>query len=435
MMNRLNAQTLGELSTEVKQPAYDRGKLRPGIVHLGLGAFHRAHQALYTELAMAHAGGNWGIIGVSLRSENVSRQLLPQDGLYSVMSEDAAGSNLRVVGAITDVLVAPREPRRVTAAIADPQIQIVTLTITEKGYCLAADGKSLNVEDRAIAADLADPEHPCTAVGLLALGLRERLHGGGAPLTILSCDNLSENSTLLHAVLQDYLAASFSDVLPWLASSTAFPCSMVDRIVPGMTLQKRARQEALLGVVDEGAVATEPFSQWIIEDCFAADRPDWESVDVQVVDDILPYENIKLRLLNASHSAIAYCGLLAGKETVDQVMADPALRSYVQQLMEQDLMPALDAPPGFDLSDYRDQLLQRFSNPCLHHRCQQIAMDGCEKIGQRWLPILQAGEGCRALLIALSAWCQFVLHTDYELDDPKASQLFAWRHSDEPERL
>jgi fructuronate reductase len=432
-MKRLNKQTLSELSAEINLPAYDRSKLRPGIVHLGLGAFHRAHQAFYTDLAIANSGGDWGIIGVSLRSENVSRQLLPQDGLYSLMSEDAAGCKLRVVGAITDVLVAPREPGRVIAAIADQKIQIVTLTITEKGYSLAVDGKSLNTEDKAIAADLANPEHPTTAVGLLALGLRARVQAGGAPLTILSCDNLSENSKLLHAVLQDYLAASFTEVLPWLADSTAFPCSMVDRIVPGMTPANRARQEALLGAADEGAVNTEPFSQWIIEDCFAAGRPDWESVGVQLVADILPYENIKLRMLNASHSAIAYCGLLAGRETVDQVMADPALRSYVEQLMQRDLMPVLDVPPGFDLPAYRDQLLQRFGNPCLHHRCQQIAMDGCEKIGQRWLPILQADKNCQQMIKALSAWCYFVLHTDFELDDPQASRLLALRQSDEIE--
>jgi fructuronate reductase len=208
---------------------------------------------------------------------------------------------------------------------------------------------------------------------------------------------------------------------------------MVDRIVPGMTPVNRARQDALLGAVDEGAVNTEPFSQWIIEDCFAAGRPDWESVGVQLVADILPYENIKLRMLNASHSAIAYCGLLAGRETVDQVMADPALRSYVEQLMQRDLMPVLDVPSGFDLPAYRDQLLQRFGNPCLHHRCQQIAMDGCEKIGQRWLPILQAGKDCQQMIKALSAWCYFVLHTDFELDDPQASRLLALRQSDEIE--
>jgi len=434
-MKRLNTQTLSDLKGDIQRPTYDRAALQPGIVHLGLGAFHRAHQALYTDMAMAHSGGDWGIVGVSLRSETVSRQLLPQDSLYSVMSEDATGCNLRVIGAITDVLVAPREPQRVVAAIADQNIQIVTLTITEKGYCLAADGKSLNTVDKAVAADLANPEQPGTAVGLLALGLKDRLQAGGSPLTILSCDNLSENSKLLRSVLKGYLEVSFPDVLPWLESSAAFPCSMVDRIVPGMTPQQRERQEALLGVVDEGAVSTEPFTQWIVEDSFAAGKPDWESVGVQLVADILPYENIKLRMLNASHSAIAYCGLLAERETVDQVMADPALRSYVRRLMEQDLMPALDVPPGFNLSDYRDQLLLRYDNPCLHHRCAQIGMDGCEKIGQRWLPVLQSGQDSRELIKALTAWCHVVLYTGLDLDDPQATDLLAWRQSEESESV
>lgn len=429
-MNRLHPSTLGELTGAVRKPAYDRARLRAGIVHLGLGAFHRAHQAVYTDEAIARSGGDWGIIGVSLRSADVSKQLLPQDCLYSVRSEDGAGAELRVIAAVQEVLVASAGVSRIVGAIARPEIRLLTLTITEKGYALAGDGKSLNRKDPAINSDLRNPAQPRSAIGILALGLQQRVAAGGAPITIMSCDNLSSNSRVLRAVLGEYLQSTFPAVLSWLESAARFPCSMVDRIVPAMTDSGRDRQAQLLGLRDEGAVATEPFSQWIMEDDFAAGRPDWESAGALLVADIAPYENIKLRLLNATHSAIAYCGLLAGLETVDAVMADDTLRGYVRQLMQEDLMPALESPGNFNLADYGEQLLARFSNPCLRHRCAQIAMDGSEKIRQRWLPALQHGNAAPNLVKALSAWCYYIFHTDVAIDDPRGEQLLLLRESD-----
>lgn len=435
-MTRLHPDILGALPADVRTPQYERTTLTPGILHLGLGAFHRAHQAVYTDDAMEQGSNDWGIIGVSLRSPNVSRQLGPQEGLYSVWSEDGGGRELRVIGAVQQVLVAREDLSAVIAAIADPAIRIISLTITEKGYALGGDGTSLDVADAAVASDLAAPGAPVTAVGVLALGLRARSQAGGAPVTVLSCDNLSENSKLLGILLREYLALTFPEVLPWLDTAVTFPCSMVDRIVPAMTDEQRARQSQALGCSDEGAVSTEPFRQWIIEDNFAAGRPDWEQVGVQLVTDILPYENIKLRLLNASHSAIAYAGLLAGKNTVDAVMADAGLRNYVERLMSDELMPALEVPAGFDLYAYRDDLLARFSNPCLGHRCEQIAMDGSEKIRQRWLPTLQVAKAPQ-LRRALAAWCYVVLFTERQLDDPRAEALIAQRRANGPllERL
>ena len=429
-MNRLHLSTLGELNGAVRKPAYDRARLRAGIVHLGLGAFHRAHQAVYTDEAIARSGGDWGIIGVSLRSADVSGQLLPQDCLYSVLSEDATGVELRVIGVVQEVLVASAGVSKIADVIARQDIRVLTLTITEKGYTLAADGKSLNRKDATVKSDLKNPAQPRSAIGILALGLQQRVAAGGAPVTIMSCDNLSANSKVLRAVLSDYLQSTFPVVLPWLKTAARFPCSMVDRIVPAMTDSGRQRQAQLLGLRDEGAVATEPFSQWIMEDDFAAGRPDWESAGALLVADIAPYENIKLRLLNATHSAIAYCGLLAGLETVDAVMADDTLRGYVRQLMQEDLMPALEAPGNFNLADYGEQLLARFSNPCLRHRCAQIAMDGSEKIRQRWLPTLQQDSAAPNLVKALSAWCYYMLHTDMAIDDPRAEQLLLIRESD-----
>ena len=428
-MKRLSNSTLAEVTEEVAVPAYDRRNLRPGILHLGLGAFHRAHQAVYTDRAIERSGGDWGIVGVSMRSDRVARQLRPQDGLYSVLSEDQHGRDLRVIGAIGEILVAPEAAEPLDALLADPTIRVVTLTITEKGYCLGEDGWSLDQNLSAVQQDLGHPEHAGTAVGILARGLARRCRSGGAPLTIISCDNLGENSARLCAVLLQYMEATSPEVIPWLQAEVAFPCSMVDRIVPATTAAMLQQQSSLLGLKDKGAVATEPFCQWIIEDQFAADKPDWMAAGVQLVTDIRPFEEIKLRLLNASHSAIAISGLLAGKETVAEVMADPVLAAQVNQLMTRELMPALEAPAGFDLARYRDQLLQRFANPCLQHRCAQIATDSSEKIRQRWLPTLNGQRGDSLLLHALARWCHLILGTEIPLHDPRAESLLALRTS------
>ncbi|MCL4104471.1 UNVERIFIED_CONTAM: hypothetical protein GTU68_047433 [Idotea baltica] len=435
-MNRLRSSTLDQVNDTVTLPAYNRDNLQSGIVHLGLGAFHRAHQAAYTEQAIANSGGNWGIIGVSMRSADVSQQLSPQDALYSLLNEDGLKSQLQVIAAIRQVLVAPQDESAVATAIALPSIRIVTLTVTEKAYCLAKDGRTLDLNDSGISHDLTAPETPNSTLGILALGLRERLRGGGAPLTIISCDNLSGNSSLLRSLLQQYLQQTFPEVIPWMRNSTAFPCSMVDRIVPAMTEPGRQKQQQLLGLRDEAAVATEPFSQWIIENSFATDRPDWESAGVQFVEDIAPFEAIKLGLLNASHTAIAFCGLLAELDTVDQVMADDELSQFIQRLMNEDLMPLLEIPAGFDIAAYRDKLLQRFANPRLQHRCDQIAMDSSEKISQRWVPALHSAK-VPSLQKMLSTWAYFILFSDRSIDDPRQQELSKARKSEAalPQRI
>ncbi len=432
-LQRLSADTLGDLHGRVLRPDYTRSRVTPGVLHLGVGAFHRAHQAVYTDTALAEAS-DWGIVGVSLRSARVAEQLNPQYCLFSVLSEDSAQQELRVIGSILQVLVAPQQPASVNAAFRDPAIRVVTLTVTEAGYCLGADGQSLDSGLPGIQADLAQPDRPGTAIGLLASGLKQRLDAGGAPLTVISCDNLAHNSRKLRAALVDYLARVWPDVLPWLDEQVRFPCSMVDRIVPAQSEAGLARQAQLLGVRDEAAVATEPFSQWIIERDFATAVPDWEAAGALYVDDIAPFEAMKLRLLNASHSAIAMLGLLAGRETVAEVMADAELRAFVESLMSLELLPGLAAPPGFDLPDYREQLLARFSNPCLQHRCAQIAMDSTEKLRQRWLPTLADQRGDSLLVRALAAWCYLVMDTSVEIKDPRLGALLEVRASDQPAR-
>lgn len=427
-MERLHPTTLAQLAPDIQVPAYDIDQVRPGIVHLGVGAFHRAHMAMYTDKAIAVSGGSWRIIGVSMRSHAVAGQLKPQGCLYSVMSEDAQGARLRVIGALHDVLVAPDDPGAVADAIADASIHIVSLTITEKGYALAADGRSLDGYDEAIAADLQRPQQPTSAIGLLALGLQRRQAAGGAPLTVMSCDNLSENSRVLRGVLEQYLQRTAPDVLPWLRREVTFPCTMVDRIVPAATQAQRDRQSAYLGVEDAAAVATEPFHQWFIENDFATPRPDWEAAGAQVVYDVVPYERIKLGLLNATHSAIAQFGLLAGLETVDAVMADPELRPLVEALMDEDLIPALQVPSGFVMSDYRQALMARFANPVLAHRCAQIAQDTSDKIAQRWLPLFERMQSPPPQLVkALAVWVYLILATDVPVVDAREKALLALR--------
>ncbi len=435
MNKRLSAACLDELDKRVELPAYDRDQIVAGIVHLGIGAFHRAHQAVYTDQAMNVSGGNWGITGVSLRSDTVARQLQPQDCLYSVLSEDGVEQSLRLVGSVTQVLFAVNQLEEVVDAIAAQTTSVVTLTITEKGYCTGSDGHSLDRANPAIEADLVKPETPCSAIGLLALGLRQRQSLGNDPVTIISCDNLASNGKVLASVLEEYSELAFPGLGSWLQANTRFPSSMVDRIVPASTEVQQLRQSEMLGLQDESAIATERFSQWIIENNFCSPHPDWQAAGVQFVDDIKPYEDIKLRLLNASHSAIAYCGMLAGKETVDQVMADTQLGAFVEALMNDDLIPALTVPSGFDVQAYKNQLLVRFRNPHLGHRCEQIAMDGSEKIGRRWLPVLRCNGENRMLIAALSAWCYLILCTQLPIDDPKKDLLLQLRGRSDDARL
>jgi fructuronate reductase len=424
-MQRLSDNTLKHASSGVLVPAYDRQAVGCGILHLGIGAFHRAHQAVYTEHAMNQRGGDWAITGVSLRSGAVARQLRPQDCLYSVLSEDGAGHSLQVIGAVKDILVATEQMQQVLSLIADPAVQIVSLTITEKGYC--SSGKDLDASHPGIRADLAQPQQPTTAIGILALGLSQRRGAGELPLTIMSCDNLSENGRVLRAALYQYCQRVFPELPGWLDKNVCFPSSMVDRIVPAIEPRQRQRQCDLLGLDDSSAIATEPFIQWVVEDNFVAGRPAWEEAGVSFVEDIRPYENIKLGMLNASHSAIACIGLLADLATVDAVTTDPVTGAFIRQLMSNDLAPGLEVPARFDLDAYRLQLLERFANPRLQHRCEQIFMDSSAKISQRWLQHLQLPGKRPCLALALSAWSYLVFHSQVEIDDPAKDALLRLR--------
>jgi fructuronate reductase len=420
-----------------------------GIVHLGIGAFHRAHQAVYTEQAARATGDlRWGILGVTQRSASVRDQLRPQGGVYSVLTAGATQTSLDLVGAVLDVAWPAEETDRVLATIAAPTTHLVTLTVTEKGYCRTASGA---LDTDLVAGDLAAlrAEHagddaaddgPSGAVGLLTRGLAARFraaaeHADHRPITVLTCDNMVDNGRVLERLVREAVDAALpgaeGDALrAWLAGSVTFPCSMVDRIVPATTAEQRDDVEAALGVRDEGLVVGEPFSQWVVEDRFAGPRPAWEEAGATLTDDVAVWERAKLRLLNGTHSLLAYAGRLAGHETIAEAVEDPAILARARQLLFDDALPTLTPPEGADLRAYGESLLVRFANPATGHTTRQVSMDGTQKIPYRWgdtvVERLAAGEVPRGAAYALAAWSEVVRReavAGRAVDDPRGPEM------------
>lgn len=431
-MQRLTQNTV--LPPGVRQPAYDRTALRPGIVHIGLGAFHRAHQAVYTDAALAAEFGPWGIVGVNLRSVDGVRDLADQDGLYSVVTRARYSDQVQVVGALVEVLAAANARDSVLRRLADASVQIVSLTVTEKAYGLEPRTGGLDVTHPAVAADLLSPENPVGVIGLLVEGLARRRAAGIAPYTVLCCDNLPENGHIVRRLVLEMAGHRDASLADWIAANGAFPCSMVDRIVPAATAESREHAAALLGVMDAMALETEGFSQWVIEDRFVGARPKWEAGGALFVGDVAPYEKMKLRMLNGSHSLIAYLGQLRGLDYVKDVMAVPAYVDIVRQHM-QTAAETLDPVPGIDLHAYADELIERFANPAILHRTAQIAMDGTQKLPQRLLaPALEArraGQSAASFAYAVALWIAFVCRAT-TLSDPRQAELLAAAATTDP---
>jgi fructuronate reductase len=444
-LERLTAARLADLPPAVAAPPYDPRELTTGVVHLGIGAFHRAHQAVLTQDAMAASGdARWGVLGVTQRSRGVVDQLVPQDGLYGVLTKGAGSSSLRVVGVHTGVAFPGEQTARVVAALAAPTTHVVTLTVTEKGYRIAAGG-GLDVADADVAADLAAVADPAadasaarTPVGLLLRGLAARHRADAGPLTVVSCDNLASNGHVLARLVADALDHTGHDALrAWVEASVRFPATMVDRIVPATTPAHHAEAEGLLGLRDAGLVVAEPFTQWVIEDAFAGPRPAWELAGATLAADVEPFERAKLRILNAVHSTLAYRGALRGLTTIADAVADPDLLAASRALVDEDVLPTLEAPPGVDLRAYRDQVLARMANPATGHTTRQVASDGSAKLPQRLLGTvrdrLAAGAVPHAAAGTLAAWIAYVRAVTGDglvldgrrvtLDDPRASAL------------
>ena len=408
---RLSERTLDALASEVARPGYDRSTQRIAVVHFGLGAFARAHLAAYTDAAMRAGERDWAIAGVSLRSDTVARQLNPQDGLYTLTERHEAEEDSRLIGALREVLVAGSDDEAIVARIASPDCRIVSFTVTEKGYCRGT-GSGLDFE---LAGASFYP--------LLAAGLRHRMRQGLQGLTLLSCDNLSANGDALGGLVALWLERECPDVAEWFAANCTTPNTMIDRIVPATSASDLDTLERRIGVRDEGAIFTERFSQWVIEDRFAGPRPRWEDHGAQMASDVSPYETAKLRMLNGAHSLLAYEGLRRGYGYVHEAMADPALRSLVRRLMREEAVPTIAAAPGQDLAAYADALEARFEDPALNHRLAQIAMDGSQKIPQRWLQTLaESAARCEAILAGVAAWIAHIAD-GRDLDDPRGHEL------------
>lgn len=439
-MKRLHPDTLRDLPATVARPAYDRRALRAGIVHLGVGAFQRAHLGAVNEAAL-HAGSelHWGIQGVSLRQPDTRDALAPQQGLYTLALRDtdvrgAPREALQVIGNLLGVLVAPDDPRAVLERIAHADTRIVSLTVTEKGYCHDPATGALRFEHPDIAHDLDHPSAPRSTVGILVAGLRLRHERGLPPVTLLSLDNLPSNGHVLRGLVLALAERADPALAHWVESACTFPCSMVDRIVPRTTDVDRAQVSAALGLQDAWPVVGERFLEWVVEDDFAAGRPAWDIGGARFVADARPFETLKLRMVNGTHSALAYLGALAGLETVDRAIGDPALRRFITRLMRDEIAPTLPALPGLDLAAYQQRLLERYANPALQHQTRQIAMDGSQKLPQRLLGTvrdrLAAGAPIDGLTLGVAAWLHYLRGEDdagrrHEIQDPMADALAA----------
>jgi fructuronate reductase len=428
---RLSFGTLDRLPAAVRRPGYDIDALRCGILHLGIGAFHRVHQAAYTDAALAAQGGDWGIIGASLQSPGIRDRLEPQDFLYTLVAKSAAGTEHQVIGAVREVVFAADDRARLPALIAAPQVRIVSTTVTEKGYCHDPATGRLNASHPDIVHDLARPHTPRTAVGILATGLIRRSLGG-APITVLCCDNLPHNGATLRGLVLDFAARIDAEAAAFIEREVAFPSTMVDRIAPAATEAFVGETAAALGLDDAAPVQCEDFTQWVIEDRFAAGRPAWEVMGAEFVSDVAPYEEMKLRLLNGSHSMLAYLGYLGGFTTIYEVMADGNHVALMRAMMSEEVAPTLALAGRYDLAGYQEALVRRFANPALAHRCYQICMDGSQKLPQRLLGTIRANLAAdrpvRRLALAVAAWMRYVGGTDEKgakivVQDPLAGLL------------
>ena len=400
---------------EIIKPSYDISHISTGIVHLGLSAIHRAHQALYTDETMSATGRpDWGIAAASLQSDpELITNLHQQDYWYTVSECDDHSRTIKLVGAIIEAYAARDDREPLLKVMSKPSTRIVTLTITEKGYCLQPVNNQLNCQHPSISHDIKHPQHPKTAVGIIVEALARRKKAGVPAFTVLSCDNMSDNGSLTRSAVRELARQNNPDLALWINDHVPFPSCIVDRIVPAMTCTDLDNVSQWIGAPDQCAVITEPFRQWIIEDNFSLGRPDWDVLDgVQFVDDVLPWQIMKLRLLNGSHSLLAYLGCLAGYETIADAMDNTDMVRFIQHYMHREAIPAIQIPPQADVDNYSRQLLYRFSNKTLKHRTEQVASDGSQKIPIRWLPtlshLLQTQRSFNAIALGIAAWFKYL---------------------------
>jgi mannitol 2-dehydrogenase len=433
---KLNSKNLPHIPREATLPAYDRSVIKTGIVHIGVGAFHRAHQAVYTDMLLQDPGNKgWGICGIGLLESDrkIIDQLVQQDGLYSVMITGPDGIlTARVIGSLIECLYAPDDPQVVIEKMADPDVKIITLTITEGGYNFDSATGEFMINEPAVQADLKNPENPKTVFGYLTRALKQRMDRGLKGLTIQSCDNIPQNGDVLNRMLLTYVKEAEPGMAEWINNEIAFPNSMVDRITPVITLKDKENLKAVFSIDDACPVVCEPFMQWVIENNYANGRPSWESVGTKFVNDVAPYEKMKIRLLNAGHSLLGFLGTLSDCQTVDEAVSVPLIGDFLRSFMDRDVTPALGTVEGIDLTEYKDKLIQRFGNPYIKDKLLRICLDSSAKIPKFVLPTirenLETGGEIKHGVAIIAAWCRYLElagtpgHT-YEIQDAQKEML------------
>ncbi len=432
---QLKQAALPQLSPRMPVPAYDRKAAAQSIVHIGVGGFYRAHQAVYLD-DLLHLPGHaeWGYCGVGLLKHDarIRDAMLSQDCLYSVIERSAAGDFPRVIGSVLNFLYAPDDPEAVLEKMASPECRIVSLTITEGGYYINQGNGEFDRHHPDIVHDLEHPHAPRCSFGYLAEALDRRRRRGLAPFTVMSCDNLQNNGDVTRKMLLAFTELRDPALNRWLAEHCAFPNSMVDRITPATTDEHRDLVRDRFEIDDAWPVMTEPFKQWVIEDHFPGGRPAWELVGAQMTADVLPYEKMKLRLLNASHQALCYIGMLLGYEYAHEAMADPYIRKLVRGMMEIEVTPLLPEVAGIDLSEYKTTLIERFSNPAIRDQLSRIGTEGSARIPKFVLPSireqLERGGPIKLLSFTVACWFRYLTGFDdlgraLPINDPFAEKL------------
>lgn len=423
--------SLDHVATDVQRPQYLRDDCRAGIVHIGVGAFHRAHQAVYTDDALASAGGDWRILGVSLRSTQVADALNAQNGLYTLIERGPHGPKARIIGSIASVIAGARDRGDMIAALTSRAIKIVSLTVTEKAYGIDRQTSTVELNHPANAHDLRHPRQPRGVLGIICETLRLRRQAGIEAYTVLCCDNLPDNGALLKSATLGFASRVDPELAAWIGEQVAFPATMVDRITPRSTQHTVDTAIQLTRCADAMPVETEPFRQWVIEDSFPLGRPQWEAGGAVFVADVRPYEQMKLRMLNGAHSMLAYAGFVSGRKYVRDVMADKDLCRLVRAYLAA-AAATLEPLPNLSFGVYAGELAERFSNPAIAHETYQIAMDGTEKLPQRILsPAAEAhkrGQDIDLFAFAVASWMRYCLGyredgSHYPLQDPAQQEI------------
>jgi mannitol 2-dehydrogenase len=417
---KLNAKNLSSLPKEVIVPAYDRAKVKTGIVHVGIGGFHRAHQAFYTDQLLAEFGvTDWGICGIALlnHDKRIYDTLVDQDGLYSLMITEADGStHVKVIGSIVEYLFAPENPDAVIEKMAHPDVKIITLTITEGGYNFNPSTGQFMPENQATQADIVNPENPATIFGYLTQAIKRRKERGLKGITIQSCDNIQQNGVVAKEMLLAYITLAAPELLNWVEENISFPNAMVDRITPVTSQEAIDLLDTQFKIADAWPVVCEPFCQWIIEDDFINGRPDWNLVGAQFVKDVHPYEKMKIRLVNGGHVALGFTGYLNGYTFVYETMADPVFFNFVKDFLNEEVTSILDEVPGINVEEYKETLMQRFSNPYIKDQLTRIFSESSAKIPKFLMPTindqLAKGVSLKRAALILAAWCHYLAETE-----------------------